>query len=89
MPYDQNHVSSELYRVMPPPKNSSQLREALDAAHGKWPEPEPENVAPEVREPRHRLGGARSISIWLGGLITATLAVILGTLIATWAIRAF
>ena len=33
MPNDENYVSSELYRVMPPRKNPSQLREALDAVH--------------------------------------------------------
>lgn len=81
--FDDDYASSEVYRLMPPPKKS-ELREALDAATGKNAEPELVVISPEIHQPRlarARSAVRRSLP-WLGNLGNATLPVVLGTLIA-------
>jgi hypothetical protein len=76
---------------MPPQRQRSQLREALDAAHGIG-SPDADDpivlISPDQAAWRRLAARIRPASIraaiWACGLFTATLAVVLGSLIYGW-----
>jgi hypothetical protein len=87
-PPDPDEPTSELYRLMPPRRRPSQLRETLDAAYGAGATGDGELAVPRRRwwralAERARLASRRAAG-WAWGLATATLAVILGTLISAY-----
>jgi hypothetical protein len=78
--YDDDYISSEVYRLMPPRKRS-EIREALDAANGTFPEPDElaeDFASPDFTPPREpwlrRFSGAN----W--ALIIAAVSVIVAVL---------
>ena len=90
-PPDPDEPTSELYRLMPPRRQPSQIREALDAAHGigssdaddpivliSPDQPWWQRLAARVRP------ASRRAAMWAWGLFTAALAGVLGSLIYGW-----
>ena len=85
---DDDYVSSEVYRLMPPRGKPSQVRQALDALNGNGPEPG--IVVPEAKQPRLHTSGIRGAALrWFGNLTTLTLAGVLATLIGIWLVHLF
>jgi hypothetical protein len=85
-PRDPDEPTSELYRLMPPRRRTSQLQEALDAAHGTWGEGgDGDHAARPWR--RWRVLAARAwpassrVLGWALGLATLTIAGVLSLLI--------
>ena len=83
--------TSELYRLMPPRRQRSQIREALDAAHGiDSPADDDPIVVISPHQPWWRdlaakaRPASRRAAIWAGGLFTAALAVVIGSLVYGW-----
>jgi hypothetical protein len=73
----------------PPTRHRSQIREALDAAAGIWPDDDPIVViSPRLPWWRNLAARARPASRkaarWAWGLVTAALAVVIGSLIYGW-----
>ena len=75
----------------PAPRRRSQIREALDAAWGIWPDDDdPPGNLTVARHPRWRELAARtkpasrSAVRWAWGLATAALAAVIGSLIYGW-----
>jgi hypothetical protein len=80
-----------VYRLTPPRRQRSQLREALDAAHGiSSPTDDDPVVVISPQQPRWRDLAARArpascrVLLWAGGLATAALAVVIGSLVYSW-----
>jgi len=87
-PPDPDEPTSELYRLMPPRRQRSQLREALDAAHGiSGPADDDPFVVISPQQPRWRDLAARArpasrkALTWALGLATLTLAGVLSLVI--------
>ncbi|HEX9542651.1 MAG TPA: hypothetical protein VGA04_31400 [Streptosporangiaceae bacterium] len=88
--YDDFEPTSEVYRLMPPRCRESELREALAAAHGVTKpgsgldagEPAPRRWRPSVLAGIRR--ASRRAALWLGGVITLTVAGVLT--LAVWAL---
>jgi hypothetical protein len=90
-PPDPDESASELYLLMPPRRQRSQIREALDAAHGIGsPDADDPIVLISPDQPWWRRlatrarPASRRAAIWAWGLITAALAGALGSLIYGW-----
>ncbi|MGH3219405.1 MAG: hypothetical protein ACRDPY_11965 [Streptosporangiaceae bacterium] len=88
---DPDEPASELYRLLPPHRERSELRQALDAARGTEPDaepapgPEPGPVARRWRLPQVDIRAAsRRTALWLGGVVTLALAGVLAS--ALWAL---
>jgi hypothetical protein len=82
---DDDYVSSELYRLTPPRRKRSEVRQAIDAATGTWPEPAvglPEPEPPRLRFARLKGAGRRALP-WLGSLGTQVLAGVIVVLVVT------
>jgi hypothetical protein len=79
-PPDPYEPTSELYRIMPS-RRRSQLREALDAAHG-IDDPASDDpvvlISPDLPRWRALAARARPASRWAWGLATATLGATIG-----------
>ncbi len=81
---DPDEPTSELYRLMPPRRPRSQLREALDAA--LTPQ-DPDQVTAEVPPARRRPAlrpAARRILAWLGATVTALVIAVVAGLIVNY-----
>ena len=91
-PPDPDEPISELYRLTPPRRQRSEIREALDAAHGiDNPADDDPIVVISPRQPWWRgLGGEGHVGLaagcWggLGGWPPTRLAVVIGSLIYGW-----
>jgi len=90
-PPDPDEPISELYRLGPTPRPRSQIREALDAAHGiSGPADDGPVVVISPQQPRWRdlavraRPASRRALAWAGGLATAALAVVIGSLVYGW-----
>jgi hypothetical protein len=90
-PPDPDEPTSQLYRLMPPRRQRSQIREALDAAHGISSPADDDPIVvispdlPWWRDLAARASPAtRRVLVWAGGLFTAALAVVIGSLIYGW-----
>jgi hypothetical protein len=85
-------ATSELYRLMPPRRQPSELREALDAAYGTGGPDEDGDpimvISPDLgwwREVAARTKSAsRRAAGWALGLFTAAAAVVIGSLVYAW-----
>ena len=92
--YDDFEPTSEVYRIMPPRLRESELRQALDAAHGVTEpgsgldvgEPAPRRWRPPL--PAGIRTASRRAAPWLGSVITLTVAgTVAGVLtLAIWAL---
>ena len=91
-PSDPDEPVSELYRLLPPQRRPSELREALDAATASG-RPDADGdpivvISPHQRWWRELAAKARPASRqaagWAWGLATATLAVVIGSLVYSW-----
>jgi hypothetical protein len=90
-PPDPDEPISELYRLTPPRRQRSEIREALDATHGiDNPADDDPIVVISPQQPWWRDLAARARSAsrrvlgWAWGLATAALAVVIGSLIYGW-----
>lgn len=85
-PPDPDEPVSELYRLMPPRRKPSELQEALDAANGAGGRDDGGGLV----VPRWRVLAARGVPVsrsaarWVWGLVTASLAVVIGSLMYGW-----
>ena len=91
-PPDPDEPVSEVYRLLPPQRRPSELREALDAANGTGRPDAGDDpivvISPHQRWWRELTARARPASRravgWAWGLATAALAVVIGSLVYSW-----